>query len=110
MRLTAAQDGKYGDLAPRSQRSVVKNSRSPRKATSGGGSQTEDQEGADEEERGRSGEGGLDVEGGPEKADEEAGEEVADGVDGGERAEGHAVLFFGDQLGGERIFERFFGT
>jgi len=36
--------------------------------------------------------------------------EVADGIDGGEGAEGHAVLFFGDQLGGERIFERFFGA
>src|SRR6266481_757978 len=63
----------------------------------------------DEKER-RGGEGGLDVEGGPEETDHEAGEEVAEGVDGGEGAEGHAVLFFGDQLGGERIFERFFGA
>src|SRR2546430_16661079 len=100
MRLTAAQDGKYGDLAPRSQRSGVKNSRSPRKATSGGGSQTEDQEGADEEERGRSGEGGLGVESGPEKADEEAGEEVADGGDGGEGAGGPGAIVLADMHGG----------
>src|SRR5258708_40012678 len=61
----------------------------------------------DEKER-RGGESGLDVEGGPEETDEEAGEEVADGVDGGEGAEGHAVVLFGDQLGGERIVERLF--
>src|SRR5467141_1286920 len=63
----------------------------------------------DEKER-RGGEGGLDVEGAPEESDYEDGEEVTDGIDGGESAEGHAVLFFGDQLGGERIFERFFGA
>src|SRR5467141_2787602 len=63
----------------------------------------------DEKER-RGGESGLDVEGAPEEADEEAGEEVADGVDCGEGAEGHTVLFFGDQLSGERIFQRFFGA
>src|SRR5216684_945132 len=61
----------------------------------------------DEKERG-GGEGGLNVEGAPEEADEQAGEEVADGIDGGERAEGHAVLLFGDEFGGERIFEGFF--
>src|SRR5882762_1411570 len=63
----------------------------------------------DEKER-RGGESGLDVEGTPEEADQEAGEEVTDGIDGGESAERHAVLLFGDQLGGERIFKRFFGT
>src|SRR5216684_3617326 len=63
----------------------------------------------DEKERG-GGEGGLDVKGAPEEADHEAGDEVADGIDGGERAEGHAVLCFGDQLGGERILEGFFGA
>src|SRR6266851_3573409 len=63
----------------------------------------------DEKER-RGGEGGLDVEGGPEETDHEAGEKVAEGVDGGEGAEGHAVLFFGNQLGGERILERLFGA
>src|SRR5258708_15808136 len=63
----------------------------------------------DEKERG-GGEGGLDVEGAPEKSDHEAGDEVADGIYRGQRAEGHAVLFFGDQFGGERIFERFFSA
>src|SRR5712692_1776434 len=62
----------------------------------------------DDEKESGGGEGGLDVERAPEEADHEAGDEVADGVDGGERAEGHAVLLFGDQFGGERIFERFF--
>src|SRR5260370_2668881 len=52
----------------------------------------------------------MDVEGDREEADHEAGEEVADGVDGGEGAEGDAVLFFGNQLGGERILERLFGA
>src|SRR5260370_34960333 len=62
----------------------------------------------DDEKESGGGESGLDVEGAPEKADHEAGDEVADGVDGGERAERHAVLFFGDQFGGQRILERFF--
>src|SRR6267378_1678862 len=63
----------------------------------------------DEKER-RGGEGGLDVEGAPEESNHEAGEEVADSIDGRQGAEGHAVLFFGDQLGGERIFGRFLGA
>src|SRR5258708_25642814 len=62
----------------------------------------------DDEKESGGGEGGLDIEGAPEEADHEAGDEVAHGVDGGERAEGHAVLLFGDEFGGERIFERFF--
>src|SRR5467141_3674639 len=63
---------------------------------------------AGEEEDGRGGEGGLDVEGAPEEADEEAREEIAHSIDSGERAEGHSVLFLGDQLGGEGVFEGFF--
>src|SRR6266480_2366618 len=63
----------------------------------------------DEKERG-GGEGGLEVEGRPQEADEETGDEVANGVDGGEGAEGHAVLLLGNQFGGERIFERLFGA
>src|SRR5260370_19527437 len=63
-----------------------------------------------EEKDGRGGESGLDVEGAPEEADEEAGEEIAHGIDSGEGAEGHAVLLLGDELGGERIFERVFGA
>src|SRR6266699_3115262 len=63
----------------------------------------------DEKERGGR-EGNLYVEDAPEEADEQAGEEVADGVDGGERAEGHAVLFLGNELGGEGIFQWLFGA
>src|SRR6266480_2111450 len=63
----------------------------------------------DEKERG-GGEGGLEVEGRPQEADEETGDEVANGVDGGEGAEGHAVLLLGNQFGGERVFERLFGA
>src|SRR6266700_1719039 len=63
----------------------------------------------DEKERG-GGEGNLYVEGAPEEADEEAGDEVADGVDGGEGSEGHAVLFLGDEFGGEGIFEWLLGA
>jgi hypothetical protein len=61
----------------------------------------------DKEERGAS-ESRLDAEGAPQGADEEAGGEVAYCVHCRERAEGHAVLFFGDKLGGEGVFERFF--
>ena len=71
--------------------------------------EAEDEEGASEEKDGRGGEGGLDVEGAPEEADEEAGEEVANGIDGGEGAESHAVLLLGNQLGGQGVFESFFG-
>lgn len=74
------------------------------------GAQAEDEEGAGEEEDGGGGEGDLRIEGAPEKADEEAGDEVADGVHGGEGAEGHAVLFLGDQFGGKGVFEGFFGA
>ena len=63
-----------------------------------------------EEKKRGGGEGGLDVEGAPEEADEEAGSKVAESVDGGERAEGHAVLLLGDELGGQRIFKGFFGA
>jgi len=70
--------------------------------------QAEDEEGAGEEEDGGGGKGGLNIEGAPEGADEEAGAKVAEGIDGGEGAEGHAVLFFWDELGGEGIFESFF--
>src|SRR5260370_4049728 len=63
---------------------------------------------ASEKEDGRGGEGGLDVEGAPQEADEEAREEIAHGIDGGERPEGHAVLLLGDQLGGQGVFHRFF--
>src|SRR5258708_24532016 len=62
----------------------------------------------DDEKESGGGEGGLDIEGAPEEADHEAGDEVADGVDGGQRAEGHAALLFGDQFGGERSFDAFF--
>src|SRR5713101_4769349 len=72
--------------------------------------QAENEESADEKQNGRGGEGGLNIEGTPEGADEEAGGKIAESVDGGERAEGHAVLFLGDELGRERIFERFFGA
>src|SRR5260370_32007103 len=61
-----------------------------------------------EEKDGRGGEGGLDVEGAPEEADEEAGEEIAHGIDSGEGAEGHALLPLGDELGRHRHFERLF--
>src|SRR6266581_1084895 len=63
----------------------------------------------DKKERG-GGEGNLYVEDAPEEADEEAGDEVADGVDGGEGSEGHAVLFLGDEFGGEGIFEWLLGA
>src|SRR6266704_4363054 len=63
----------------------------------------------DKKERG-GGEGNLYVEDAPEEADEEAGDEVADGVDGGEGSEGHAVLFLGDEFGGEGIFQWLFGA
>ena len=69
-----------------------------------------DEEGAGEEENGRGGEGGLDVESTPKEPDQEAGEEVAHGIDGGERAKGHAVLLLGNQLGGQRVFKGFFGA
>ena len=72
------------------------------------GSKAKDEKGTGEKEDGGGGEGGLDVEGAPEESDQEAGEKIADGVDGGERAEGHAVLFLGDNLGGEGVFEGFF--
>ena len=74
------------------------------------GFQAEDEEGAGEEEDGGGGESGLHVEGGPQETDKEAGDEIADGVDGGEGAEGHTMLLLGDQLGGERVFEGFFGA
>jgi len=32
----------------------------------------------------------------------------ADGIHGSESAEGHSVLFFGDNLGGQGVFERLF--
>jgi len=68
------------------------------------GAEAEDECGSREEEDGGSGESDLRVEGAPEKADQDAGDEVADGVDGGESAKSHAVLFAGDEFGGERIF------
>src|SRR5260221_11957136 len=74
------------------------------------GSQAEDGEGGGEEGDGGGGEGGLDIEGGPEEADEKAGEEVADGVDSCEGTESHAVLLFGDELGSEGVFEWLFGA
>jgi len=74
------------------------------------GSKAKDEKGTGEKEDGGSGEGGLDVEGAPEESDQEAGKKIADGVDGGERAEGHSVLLLGDNLGGEGIFEGFFGA
>ena len=52
----------------------------------------------------------MHVEGTPQEAYEEAGEEIADGIDGGEGPEGHAVLLLADNLGGERVFEGFFGA
>src|SRR2546421_3073851 len=71
-------------------------------------SQADDEECAGEKEDGGGGEGNLYVERAPNESDQEAGEKIADGVDGGERAEGHAVLFLGDNLGGEGVFEGFF--
>ena len=72
------------------------------------GSKAKDEQCTGEKEDGGGGKGGLDVEGAPEESDQEAGEKIADGVDGGKRAEGHAVLFLGDNLGGEGVFEGFF--
>jgi len=72
------------------------------------GSKAKNEKGTGEKEDGGGSEGGLDVEGAPEESDQEAGEKITDGVDGGERAEGHAVLFLGDNLGGEGVFEGFF--
>src|SRR6266478_2730833 len=74
------------------------------------GSKPKYQESAGEEEHGGGGEGRLDIEGGPEEADEKAGEEVANGVDSCEGTESHAVLFFGDNFGGEGVFEWLFGA
>jgi len=72
--------------------------------------EAKDEESASEEEDGRGGESGLDVESTPKESDEEAREEVADSIDGGQRAKGHAVLLLGNQLGGQRVFEGFFGA
>src|SRR6267378_2187525 len=94
----------------RKSRGVALDSSDMAKAQSRFLAKPQNQYSTDDEKERRGGEGGLDVEGAPEESDHEAGEEVTDGIDGGESAERHAVLFFGDQLGRERIFERFFGA
>src|SRR6266849_5364339 len=94
----------------RKSRGVALESSGMSKVLSSVSAKPQNQYSTSEEKKRGGGEGGLDVEGAPEETDEEAGSKVAEGIDGGERAEGHAVLVFGDQFGGERIFERFFGA
>jgi len=72
--------------------------------------QEEDQDGAGGEEGRGKAEGDAYSEGGPDGADDKAREEIARGIDCGERTECHAVLFAGDEFGGDGVFEGFFGA